>query len=152
MTPSELPFTFQAAEAADLPVIEALLTAAGLPLEGVRDHLAGFVLARRGSEVVGTAALERHGRHALLRLVAVRGDQRGTGLGQALAKERIRQAREEELDSLVLLTTTAEGFFPRFGFTRIAREEVPPSLLASRELQGVCPASSVILRLDLTTH
>ncbi|MBV9947898.1 MAG: GNAT family N-acetyltransferase, partial [Myxococcales bacterium] len=44
-----------------------------------------------------------------------------------------------------LLTTTADSFFPRFGFQHIAREDVPPELRASRELQGACPASAIVM-------
>ncbi|WP_019009359.1 arsenic resistance N-acetyltransferase ArsN2 [Deinococcus aquatilis] len=141
--------TFRQATAEDLTVIETFLRTAALPLEGVEAHLSGFVLALRGQEVVGVAGTERYGAHGLLRSVTVRVDQRGQGTGQALTSELIRRARDAGLSSLFLLTTTAERFFPMFGFVPITREDLPPGLLASRELQGVCPASAVVMHLAL---
>ncbi|WP_255639893.1 arsenic resistance N-acetyltransferase ArsN2 [Deinococcus taeanensis] len=130
-------------------MIEALLTAAGLPLDGVQAHLPGFVLAFRGEQGAGVAGIERHGVHGLLRSVAVRADQRGQGTGQALTSEMIRRAREAGLERLVLLTTTADGFYSRFGFSCLAREDLPPCVFASPGLQGACPASAVVMQLTL---
>ena len=48
---------------------------------------------------------------------------------------------------LVLLTSTADGWFPRFGFERISRDAAPASLHASEEFRGACPASAVVMRL-----
>jgi amino-acid N-acetyltransferase len=48
-----------------------------------------------------------------------------------------------------LLTTTAERFFPRFGFEEIARDEVPASVQASVEFQSACPASAIVMRKRL---
>lgn len=143
---------FRRATAADLPGIETLLTGAGLPLDGLQAHLPGFVLAEQDGAVLGVAGMEQHGPHGLLRSVAVREDQRGQGVGQALTSEMIRRAREAHLESLVLLTTTAEGFFPKFGFRRITREALPPSVFASPQLQGLCPASAGVMQLPLKTR
>ncbi len=48
---------------------------------------------------------------------------------------------------LVLLTTTADAWFPRFGFERMSRDAAPASLRASEEFRGACPASAVVMRL-----
>jgi amino-acid N-acetyltransferase len=50
---------------------------------------------------------------------------------------------------LYLLTTTAEEFFPRFGFERIGREEVPAAVRESVEFRESCPASATVMRLRL---
>ena len=47
---------------ADAPLIASLLTASGLPTDGLRDHVATALVARVGASVVGSAALELHGR------------------------------------------------------------------------------------------
>ena len=44
------------------------------------------------------------------------------------------------------LTTTAERFFPRFGFERITRDDVPASVQASIEFREACPASATVMR------
>jgi amino-acid N-acetyltransferase len=48
-----------------------------------------------------------------------------------------------------LLTTTAEAFFPHFGFERIERAAVPPRIQNSREFHGACPASATVMCLPL---
>jgi N-acetylglutamate synthase and related acetyltransferases len=71
---------------------------------------------------------------------------RSTGLGLALVDRILRHARERGLGAVYLLTTTAEGYFPRFGFTRVARDEVPDPVRASVEFREACPASAVAMR------
>jgi amino-acid N-acetyltransferase len=48
-----------------------------------------------------------------------------------------------------LLTTTAEGFFPRFGFEAVRHADVPASVQASVEFQSACPASAIVMRKRL---
>jgi len=47
------------------------------------------------------------------------------------------------------LTTTAEGFFPKFGFERIPRADVPARVQESVEFVSACPASAVVMRNTL---
>jgi amino-acid N-acetyltransferase len=47
---------------------------------------------------------------------------------------------------LDLLTTTAERFFPRFGFERVERVDVPASVQASIEFRSACRESAVVMR------
>lgn len=107
--------TFREVVADDLPVVEALLVAADLPLEGVQAQFADFLLAVQGNEVLGVAGLERYGPHGLLRSVVVRADHQGRGIGQALTREMIERATAAGLETLTLLTTTAAAFFPKLG-------------------------------------
>jgi amino-acid N-acetyltransferase len=48
-----------------------------------------------------------------------------------------------------LLTTTAENYFPRFGFACVGRDEVSESVKCSMEFQVACPASAVVMRKTL---
>jgi amino-acid N-acetyltransferase len=134
---------------ADWPGIERLLLDRDLPVSGAHEHLDGFLVSSDGSVVTGCAVIERYRDIGLLRSVAVTGDIAGRGLGTALVEASIERARRLGLRGLYLLTTTAAGFFPRFGFERISRESLPPSLGASEELRGACPASAVAMRLTL---
>jgi amino-acid N-acetyltransferase len=52
-------------------------------------------------------------------------------------------------NTVFLLTTTAERFFPQFGFEQIDREQVPPSVRASVEFRSACPASAIVMRKQL---
>jgi amino-acid N-acetyltransferase len=83
---------------------------------------------------------------ALLRSVAVAQDRRGTGLGHQLTDAALDLARTQGIESLFLLTTTAENYFPKFGFERITRAEVPPGVQQSIEFRSACPASAVVMR------
>lgn len=137
------------AELADEPGVMGLLNEAGLPLAGVHEHLAGFVVARRAGQIVGVAGLEAYGDQGLLRSVVVAPDQRETGLGRRLVEAVLAAARQRRLRSLTLLTETAAAYFPRFGFRPVARAEVAGALASSEEFRGACPESAVALRLDL---
>lgn len=142
--------TFRRATPADWPAIALLLTDANLPLAGAEEHVAGFLLAFLGAELVGTVGLERYGEAALLRSAAVAETERGSGLGQELVRRLLDRAHAEGIKSVALLTETAEHFFPRFGFRKVSRSEVPAALYDSVEFRGACPASSVAMLLDLT--
>jgi hypothetical protein len=48
-----------------------------------------------------------------------------------------------------LLTTTAERFFPKFGFESIARTDVPATVQASIEFTSACPTSAAVMRKQL---
>jgi len=133
----------------DWPGIERLLLDRELPVAGAREQLDGFLVFSEGSGISGCAAIERYGDIGLLRSVAVTGGAAGRGRGTALVEACIEHARRLGLRALYLLTTTAAGFFPRFGFETIPRESLPPSLSASEELRGACPASAVAMRLTL---
>lgn len=141
--------TVRSAAPTDLPAVQALLTGAKLPLDGIPADLAHFLVAEREGRIVGAIGLEHHGSAALLRSAVVDPSLRGTGVGERLVRELLTIARTRGTDEVVLLTTTAEEWFPRFGFERIAREEAPASLHASEEFKGACPASAVTMRLKL---
>jgi amino-acid N-acetyltransferase len=141
--------TISPATTADLPAVHALLASCGLPVAGLAEHVRTALVARDDARIVGSAALEVHGRHALLRSVAVDPAHRGTGLGQRLTAEALALARAEGLSSVTLLTETAAGFFPKFGFVAVSRADVPAELQASAEFTGACPASARAMRLDL---
>jgi amino-acid N-acetyltransferase len=133
----------------DLPGIRALLERLQLPLAGVDDHLPTMLIARDGERIVGTAGVELYADGALLRSVAVEPSWQGRQLGQQLTDAALRLAMTRGVNTVFLLTTTAERFFPRFGFEPIGREQVPPSVRASVEFQSACPASAIVMRKQL---
>ena len=137
---ARVPITYRAATPDDWPGIRALLQSCELPLAGVEDPVADFVVAAELAGVVGCVGIERHGIDALLRSCAVAGQHRGQGIGIALTEQAIALAKAMGIRHLVLLTTTAENFFPRFGFSRIRREQVPVSLRDAEEIRNACPA------------
>ena len=131
------------------PAVRSLLEAAGLPLDGVHEHLGDFVVALEGDEAVGVAGLELRGGDALLRSVAVRPDRRDRGLGAALADAALRRASSLGARRAWLLTTGAAGYFERLGFGRASRDEVPDAMRASSQFTGACPASATLMVREL---
>ncbi len=131
----------------DLASVEALLTASKLPLDGVAESLATFVVAEYGGALVGVAGIEHcgAGEHALLRSVAVAESWKGKGLGRALVMRAIRDAESRGAHALYLLTTTAEHYFPSFGFKPTTRDAVPAEIKANVEFTSACPASAVVM-------
>jgi N-acetylglutamate synthase-like GNAT family acetyltransferase len=129
----------------DLAAVEQLLTASGLPLDGVADALPTFVVAERGAELVGVAGLEVCCENALLRSVAVRPEWRSHGVGRALVNHVIADAEARGIHALYLLTTTADRYFPSFGFRNISRDEVPADVRATAEFREACPASATVM-------
>jgi amino-acid N-acetyltransferase len=136
----------RAAADQDLAAVLQLLTASGLPVDGVEGNLADFIVAESGTVIVGVIGIERYGSAALLRSAAVSPDNRGAGLGTRLVKEVLERAAAQGIRDVYLLTTTAEEYFPRFGFSRAKRLDVPESVRASREFQGACPDSAVVMK------
>ena len=141
--------TVRRARPDDRPAVERLLRDAGLPLDGVADAFAGYLVAEANGGVVGAIGLERHGGYALLRSAVVAAEWRGRGLGVRLTEAALAEARRGGARAVYLLTTTAAEFFPRFGFAAIDRAEVPPAVRRSAEFQGACPDTAVVMQLDL---
>ena len=139
----------QHAGAGDFDAIARLLRDQHLPLDGLQDHLATTLVARDGDAIVGSAALEVYGDGALLRSVAVTSTLQHAGLGRILVDAAIDLARARGIPALYLLTTTAERYFPRFGFERIERADVPPGVQRSVEFTSACPASAIVMRKGL---
>jgi amino-acid N-acetyltransferase len=141
--------TIEPASQADAAAILTLLQRSDLPTVGAADHVANAVVARDQGVVIGCAALEIYGDDALLRSVAVDGSQRGGGLGHRLTEAALARAVAHGVRTVYLLTTTAERFFPKFGFVEIDRSQVPAAVRGSVEFTSACPASAIVMRKRL---
>jgi len=135
----------RAAAPGDLDAVYQLLTASGLPTEGVAEALDSFVVAEAGGRLVGVAGLEVCCENALLRSVAVDPEWRSRGLGRAVVARVISDAEARGIRALYLLTTTAERYFPSFGFERVTRDEVPADVRETEEFRSACPASATVM-------
>jgi amino-acid N-acetyltransferase len=133
----------------DGPRILQLLSKSGLPVDGLLDHLNTALVARDGGRIVGCAALEVYADGALLRSVAVDAAAVGLGIGTQLTTAALNLATRLSMPAVYLMTTTAEGFFPRFGFQRIDRQQVPASVQTSVEFRSACPSTAIVMRRAL---
>jgi amino-acid N-acetyltransferase len=139
----------ETARPGDRTAILGLLDRVHLPKDGLGEDLPHAVIARRDGDVIGSAVLEIYEDGALLRSVAVDPSAQGTGLGERLTNAAIARAGELHVPALYLLTTTAEHFFPRFGFAPITRDDVPAGVRESVEFRSACPASAIVMRKTL---
>jgi len=114
-----------------------LVGAVYLPPEGIEETIAYFWVAREGERIVGTVGLEVYDDLALLRSLAVTPARQRTGLGNALIETALSYLTARQFRAVYLLTTAAEAFFARRGFSLLARDEVPASVQRSVEFQGV---------------
>ena len=99
-------------------------------------HFTDFVVAEDSDGIEGAVGLEKYDSVALLRSAVVAPNHRGSGVGRQLVEQVMERAEEAGISELYLLTTTAENYFPRFGFTRTTRAAVPDELKASAEFRG----------------
>jgi amino-acid N-acetyltransferase len=142
--------TLRSARPNDLAAVEQLQTASSLPLAGVADALPSFVVAEANGALVGVAGLELCCDNALLRSVAVDPAWRSHGVGRALVTRVIAGAEARGIRALYRLTTTAERYFPTFGFREITRDEVPADVRETAEFQSACCASAIVMSRPLS--
>ena len=133
------------ARADDLEAVTALLRAHQLPLDGVSAPLEGYLVAETAGRVTGVIGLERYGDFGLLRSAAVDETRRATGIGSRLVERLLSDAAARHVKAVYLLTTTAEAYFPRFGFEVVARDIVPEPVRQSVEFTQACPASATVM-------
>ena len=149
MTASQ-PVVVRTARTTDLDGARTLLREASLPVAGLEEQFGpGYAVAESDGTIVGVTGIERHGAYGLLRSAAIDPAWRGQGIGEALTRNRLAWAAAAGIDTVYLLTETAADWFPRFGFTRVERDAVPPEIAASGEFAHLCPASAAVMRLDL---
>jgi amino-acid N-acetyltransferase len=145
------PVEIRPATRGDAAAVTRLLTAAGLPTAGLDRAWLLLVAERpdRPGRVVGAVALERHHEPPrppafLLRSLVVDPVARSAGIGQQLVSAALQRADTHvgHTAAVGLLTQTADGYLPRFGFRRVGRDELPTALHASPELTVLCDATA----------
>jgi amino-acid N-acetyltransferase len=141
--------TVRKATPADREQVNDLLTRSSLPLGGIPDSLDGFYVAENAGTIIGVGGIEDCDAEGLLRSVAVDQSARGAGIGKRIVEQLVDDARTSGRQSLYLLTTTAENYFPSFGFVRVDRSAVPPSIRATEEFSTICSVSAIVMKLDL---
>lgn len=137
------------ADPEDLDRIESLLDSNNLPSDDVRTAPARFFIAESDRDFVGGGGVEIHGSDGLLRSVVVDESARGDGLGSTLCDALEERASEVGVDTLYLLTTTAEGFFRRLGYEAIDRETAPQGIRGTTEFRDLCSSAATCMRKEL---
>jgi amino-acid N-acetyltransferase len=133
------------ATATEGPEIQAMLRAAGLPVEDLSTAPVKFWLAREGQTLAGTIGIERYGNAGLLRSLAVDPGHRAQGMATALIQALELAMRAEGLKTVVLLTQTAEGFFGKRGYVLTPREQIPEEIRQTAEFRSLCPTTATCM-------
>ncbi len=127
-----------------------LLESTGLPSSDLTEEMfEHFFFVGPATAPIALIGLEMFGEHALLRSLVVAPSDRSNGTGSALLNHAETYSRVRGVRRLFLLTTTADRFFARRGYVRMAREEVPVAISTTREFAKICPASSILMVKDL---
>lgn len=126
--------------------LRAALIEAHLPTDDIRDEGKSFFTAvAEDGATVGYSGVEACGDAGLLRSLVVMPDHRGKGFGRILT--RLTLDRVADVADIYLATTTASGFFENLGFAAVDRSAVPDTVLSTRQLSSICPASATIMKL-----
>lgn len=129
----------RAAKPIDLPNIMSFLKDNGLPTNGVEKCFNNFVVAEdKDGSWVGIAGLELYGRGGLLRSVAVGKQYRGLGHGRKLVDAILRNAKAKGVQTMYLLTDSADAYFKGLGFEAVDRENIEADVKASPEFTECC--------------
>jgi amino-acid N-acetyltransferase len=124
----------------------ALLESAGLPAKDLTAaHLQHFFYCGSRESPSGLVGLELFDDTALLRSLVVPPQARARGLGSMLVEHAEGYARSRGVRALYLLTTTAESFFAKRGYARVARGAVVEAIRSSHEFKELCPDTSALM-------
>lgn len=128
---------------------QALLKQHDLPVKDLPDENITFYELVRDDTRVGIGAIESRGDVALLRSVAIKPEFQGRELGTTLVQQLIESAREDSVQVLYLLTTTAESFFQKLGFRTVNRDQAPTEIENTEEFQNLCSDSALLMKREI---
>ena len=121
----------------DVPRIKKLLgfySSRGLlldrPLAKIHQGLRDFFVAENDSELLGCCSLHLCWDNlGEIRSLAVKEENKGTGIGKALVEACLKEAKELELKKVFTLTYVPD-FFKKLGFEEVDKKELPQTVWA----------------------
>lgn len=141
--------TIQEAQISDYPRIKELLRACDLHESDIKSQNQSFFVIKENDAILATACIEAYGSNAIFRSFAVESKHRNQQLGTSLYKHVLDTIRNDGINSLYLLTTTASDYFAKQGWIRIKRNTVPKEVQQSSEFSEICPSSAICMFLAL---
>ena len=133
----------------DIAAVQHLLQLCALPADDLGKSPVVLFAAEQDGEILACAGIEPYPPFGLLRSVAVHPDARGRGIGHRITQMAIDYARNQQIRTLFLLTTTAEHYFAGRGFQPIDRQHVPGPIAATEEFRSICPSTAVVMKKDI---
>ncbi|WP_177225832.1 arsenic resistance N-acetyltransferase ArsN2 [Arsenicibacter rosenii] len=126
-----------------------LLQAVGLPIEDLPEDPGHFFVLTDQQTVIGSAGMEPYDSVGLLRSVAITPDYRKAQLGKRLIDAIEVHALVTGIQQLYLITTTADGYFSKLGYSPVDRTAVPPAIAATQQFSGLCPSTARVMMKEL---
>lgn len=133
----------------DLKEVIDLLLESGLPVDDIQQAPILFFGIRNAQKLLAVAALEIYYPHAIVRSVAVEKNQQNKGIGSKLIDYLEEKAISLKIEELYLLTTTADDFFRKKGYSDNQKLACPEKIHQSEEFKNLCPDSAISLSKKL---
>ncbi|MCH8569733.1 MAG: arsenic resistance N-acetyltransferase ArsN2 [Balneolales bacterium] len=131
--------------------VKELLTSCNLPVDDLQSGSDVKLFGLRDNGVlIGVVGIEKCGEAGLLRSLAVSSIHRGKHIGQKLVAYAESWAAANGLKELYLLTTTADTFFQKIGYSELPRDAAPLPIAATKEFSYLCPSSSVFMHKSIS--
>ncbi|MCX6767923.1 MAG: N-acetyltransferase [Candidatus Micrarchaeota archaeon] len=117
---------------ADVPAIKEIIDAysadgktVSRPLAYLYSNIRDYFVCKKGGKIVGCCSLHvAWGDLAEIKSLAVHPTHKSNGIGTALVKACLKEARELGIARTFALTT-ATGFFEKLGFEKVAKTSLP---------------------------
>jgi amino-acid N-acetyltransferase len=120
-----------------------LLAECGLPVADIEHSSSiNFFGFRVDGVLAGVVGLELYQPVGLLRSLAVSPAFRGRGFARELVEFAESFCVKRNVETLFLLTTTAEEFFRRRGYLQASRAVAPDAIQSTSQFSNLCPSSA----------
>jgi amino-acid N-acetyltransferase len=126
-----------------------MLAASQLPEDDLDDPKVFLSCISEDSRPIAAIGVERYSRNGLLRSLVVSPEKRGEGLARLAVLDMEEDARKHGLSALFLLTGTADGFFERLGYSRVARLDVPEEIRSTTQYSSLCSENATVMRKQI---
>ena len=136
---------YRTALAGDFPEIVNLLAECKLPHSDIVPGKQNFIIAEIDRKIIGCAGFEAYNESGLFRSLGVKPIHREMKIGKDLLSKVIDLSKENNVNQLYLLTTTADVYFKKSGWKVINRNEVPDDILATTEFSSICPSTAICM-------
>ena len=129
----------------ELSQIKNLLQLNKLPFEDISTSKVDFFSLQSDGKIIGCIGIEKYGHDGLLRSFAVENNFKNKGIGSQLLDGFLQKSKKEGIEKLHLLTTTADKYFAKKGFTVSDRKNAPEAIAGSKEFSEICPSNSIYM-------
>jgi amino-acid N-acetyltransferase len=134
----------------DYDAVSSLLINSKLQISDLTpEALTHFLGIREEATITAVGGIEVYGPVALLRSIAVAGSSKGQGYGLQIVHALEAGARRTGIETLYLLTESADAFFARLGYRHTARDDVPAAIRTTAQFSALCPESAACMAKHL---